>query len=243
MLERLAAQGRQRALGTVLDVQTVTPHMRRITLGGAEVAAFVQGEGVDAPGAWVKLFVPSGEGRAYTLRTVDRAAGTVRIDLVLHGESGDGPASMWAAQARVGDQVSIAGPRSGGFAPPGDTRWLLLGGDATALPAIQSIAAALDASMPVEAYVEVDGAVEQQPISTAADWRTTWLRADPGEPGRRLCQQLLHHPLPPGPGYIWLAGEASAVRELKLYFQEHGIERHRLSAKGYWRTGNADHRD
>lgn len=243
MLERLPIKGRQRALGTVLHVETVTPHMRRIRLGGAEVAAFVLGDGVDAPGAWVKLFVPSGEGRAYTLRAVDREAGTVLIDLVLHGERGDGPASTWAAQARVGDRVSIAGPRSGGFAPPGDTRWLLLAGDATALPAIQSIAGTLDASVQVQAYVEVDGLAEQQPIPTAADWRTTWLQADPGEPGRSLCQRLLHHPLPSEPGYLWLAGEASAVRELKLHFQERGIERHRLSAKGYWRMGDADHRD
>jgi NADPH-dependent ferric siderophore reductase len=243
MLERLPVKGRQRALGTVLHVETVTPHMRRIRLGGAEVAAFVQGEGVDAPGAWVKLFVPSGEGRAYTLRAVDREAGAVLIDLVLHGDQGDGPASAWAAQARVGDQVSIAGPRSGGFAPPGDACWMLLAGDTTALPAMQSIAVALDASVQVQAYVEVDGVAEQQPIPTAAVWRTTWLLTGSDEPGRRLCRQLLHHPLPSEPGYIWVAGEAAAVRELKLHFQERGIERRRLSAKGYWRIGSVDHRD
>jgi len=195
------------------------------------------------PGAWVKLFVPTGAGRAYTLRAVDHDAGTVTIDLVLHGDHGEGPASMWASQAREGDQVSIAGPRSGGFAPPGDARWLLLAGDATALPAIQSIAAQLAPTMQVQAYVEVEGMEEQQPIPTVADWHTTWLRADPAGPGRRLCQQLLHHSLPSEPGYLWLAGEASAVRELKLHFQARGIERHRLSAQGYWRMGSADHRD
>ncbi len=32
--------GTQRALGTVLKVQSVTPRMRRITLGGEQIAAF-----------------------------------------------------------------------------------------------------------------------------------------------------------------------------------------------------------
>ena len=117
--------GTQRALGTVLKAQSVTPRMRRITLGGEQIAAFSRAPAVDTPAAWVKLFLPTGEGRAYTLRSVDRQAGTLDIDLVLHGDAfnakhenstsagGDGPASRWAAQARVGEQVAIAGPRSG----------------------------------------------------------------------------------------------------------------------------------
>lgn len=117
--------GTQRALGTVLKVQSVTPRMRRITLGGEQIAAFSRAPAVDTPAAWVKLFLPTGEGRAYTLRSVDRQAGTLDIDLVLHGDAfnakhenstsagGGGPASRWAAQARVGEQVAIAGPRSG----------------------------------------------------------------------------------------------------------------------------------
>lgn len=237
---------RQRAQGTVLAVRDVTPRMRRITLGGDQIASFVHNEGADAPAAWVKLFVPSGEGRAYTLRRVDRSAGTLEIDLMLHGGDGgqnDGPASRWAAQARVGEQVGIAGPRSGGFAPPSDARWLLLGGDASALPAIQAIAAAVPSALRVVACIEVHDAQEQQAIGTAANWHTEWVHAGSDAPGRRLCQRMLYRPLPDGPGYLWLASEAGAVRELKLHFQERGVERHRLSAKGYWKHGAADHRD
>jgi NADPH-dependent ferric siderophore reductase len=234
---------RQRALGTVVAARTVTPRMRRITLGGEEIAEFVQGEGMEAPAAWVKLIVPSGEGRAYTLRKVDRRSGTLDIDFVLHVDVGDGPGSRWAAQARVGERVSVAGPRSGGFAPPADVQWLLLAGDATSLPAIQSIALAVPSSLRVEACVEVHDERERQVIDTAARWRTDWVQTASGEPGRRLCQQMLHRPLLPGPGYLWLAAEASAVQELKRHFLARGIEQHRLSAKGYWKRGEVDHRD
>ena len=74
--------GTQRALGTVVNVQSITPRMRRITLGGEQIAAFSRAPAADAPAAWVKLFLPSGEGRAYTLRSVDRQAGTLDIDPV-----------------------------------------------------------------------------------------------------------------------------------------------------------------
>lgn len=247
--------GTQRALGTVLKVQSVTPRMRRITLGGEQIAAFSRAPAVDAPAAWVKLFLPTGEGRAYTLRSVDRQAGTLDIDLVLHGDAfnakhenstsagGDGPASRWAAQARVGEQVAIAGPRSGGFAPPAGTDWLMLAGDGSALPAMQSIAASLPSSARVKAYVEITDDGECQPMDSAARWRTEWITAAPGQPGHRLCQRLMYRPLPPGNGYLWMAGESGAMRALKRHFLDRGIAPGQLSAKGYWKCGEADHKD
>lgn len=247
--------GTQRALGTVVNVQSVTPRMRRITLGGEQIAAFSRAPAVDTPAAWVKLFLPSGEGRAYTLRSVDRQAGTLDIDLVLHGDEfsaghgtgtstgGDGPASRWASQARVGEQLAIAGPRSGGFAPPAGTDWLMLAGDGSALPAMQSIAASLPASAWVKAYVEITDDAERQPIDSAASWRTEWITAAPGQPGLRLCQRLMYRPLPLGNGYLWMAGESGAMRTLKLHFLDRGMARTQLSTKGYWKSGEADHRD
>ncbi|GAB2477600.1 hypothetical protein GCM10027082_30960 [Comamonas humi] len=140
-----------RAVGVVQAVHSITPHMRRITVGGSGIAEFLHMEGIDEAAAWVKVFLPSGEGRAYTVRSVDFQAGTLDLDFVLHGTGPDsGPASAWAwaSQASVGEPVGIAGPRSGGFLLPGNARWVMLAGDATALPAIQSIASCLPASTP-----------------------------------------------------------------------------------------------
>lgn len=235
---------RTRATGIVQALRSVTPHMRRITVGGGEIAEFLNTDGIDEPAAWVKVFLPSGEGRAYTIRQIDFRAGTLDLDFVLHGTTADsGPAAHWASQARVGEHIGIAGPRSGGFVLPGNARWVMLAGDATALPGIQSIASRLPADVNVKVYAEAPTPDDRQPIESPARLRIEWIHAQP-EPGLGLCQSLLHRPLPPGPGYIWMAGESAAIRVLKLhYLQERELPRQGVSAKGYWKSGEADHRD
>lgn len=233
-----------RALAQVVAAQTLTPHMRRITVGGPEVAALLQTEGIDAPAAWVKVFLPCGAGRAYTISGLDHRAGTLDLDFVLHGAgAASGPAAAWASQARVGEHLGIAGPRGGGFALPADARWLLLAGDTTALPAIQAIARSLPGAIKAKVYVEVPDPQEQQAIESPASLRVEWLAARAAH-GVALYQRLMYRPLPPGPGYLWIAGESAAVRALRVhYLQERGLERQRVSAKGYWKAGEADHRD
>lgn len=244
MLEVASKPHTKKALGIVQAVHSITPHMRRITVGGEEMAELLDTEGINDPAAWVKVFLPSGEGRAYTVQSIDFAAGTLNLDFVLHGADATcGPASAWASHASVGEHLGIAGPRSGGFLLPGNASWVMLAGDATALPGIQSIASRLPADINVKIYAEVSSPEDQQPIDSPARLRTQWIHAQP-KPGLALCQSLLHRPLPTGAGYIWIAGESAAIRRLKMhYLQERDIPRHCLSAKGYWKAGEADHRD
>lgn len=233
-----------RAMAQVVATRELTPHMRRITVGGPEVTAFLQVDDVDVPAAWVKVFLPSGEGRAYTISGIDPQAGTLDLDFVLHGaDAASGPASAWASQARVGQRLGLAGPRNGGFALPADARWAMLAGDATALPAIQAIARSLPVGLKAEVYVEVMQEADQQAMESLAKLRLVWMVAQEA-PGVALRQTLMYRPLPPGPGYLWIAGESGAVRALRThYLHERGLERHRVSAKGYWKAGEADHRD
>ena len=92
-------------------------------------------------------------------------------------------------------------------------------------------------------YIEVLSTEDQQPVESPARLRTQWINAQ-AKHGLGLCQSLLHRPLPTGPGYIWIGGESAAIRRLKQhYLQERDIPRRCLSAKGYWKAGEADHRD
>ncbi|CAM4064680.1 siderophore-interacting protein [Kerstersia similis] len=233
--------GMVRAAAEVIAVTEVTPHMRRITLGGNEMPAFLEAEGVEAPAAWLKVFLPSGEGRAYTIRGINRRAATLDLDFVMHGD--EGPASAWAAGAQVGERLLIAGPRSGRFELPDDARWVLLAGDATALPAIQVIAETLPAWVKVKVYAEIATQADRQRIDTLASMRIAWLQAQ-GDAGSVLRQSLMFRPFPAGPGYIWVAGESAMVKALrKHYLQEREMPVHRVSASGYWKAGEADHRD
>lgn len=119
--------------------------IRRITLSGDDVDKFIADPRAQEPASWVKVFFPWRDtlaGRAYTLSGIDKLARTFDIDMVLHGE---GPASNWARDAMPGDKLGFAGPCSGGFRLLPQTRWLLLLGDETALPAMRTILASLSA--------------------------------------------------------------------------------------------------
>lgn len=143
MLDTRHKPATARMVAIVQRVQRITPHMQRITLGGAEIADFVASEAAGEAAAWVKLFLPCGQGRAYTLQDLDPVAGTLSLDFVLHAQEGQaGPAATWAQRALVGERVGVAGPRSGGVELPAQARWILLAGDATALPAIKALPAA-----------------------------------------------------------------------------------------------------
>jgi NADPH-dependent ferric siderophore reductase len=234
---------RARAVAEVMDVRTTSPHVRRITLGGAEVAAFLRTKGVEMPTAWVKVSLPSGEKRAYTIRGIDRRAATLELEFVLHGEyAASGPAAAWVSRARAGERIGIAGPCNGGFMLPADARWVVLTGDATALPAIQAIARTLPAGIGAEVCVELHAQDDRQTIASRAELAVTWLQ-EHTLPGIASLQTLTRKPLPSGPGYVWIAGESDVVRALRAhYLDARGLEAHRISATENWKIGQAAHR-
>jgi NADPH-dependent ferric siderophore reductase len=235
---------RARAMAEVMNVRMTSPHVRRVTLGGAEVAAFLQMKGVETPAAWVKVSLPSGEERAYTIRGVDRRAATLDLEFVVHGEyAASGPASAWASQTRAGERIGIVGPRNGGFLLPADARWVMLAGDATALPAIQVIVQDLPAGIEAEVCVELHAQDDRQAIASRAELVITWLQ-EHTLPGIALLQTLARRPLPSGPGYVWIAGESDVVCALHgHYLDARGLESRRISATEYWKIGQAAHRD
>jgi NADPH-dependent ferric siderophore reductase len=103
--------------------------------------------------------------RTYTVRAVWPALREVDVDLVLHGDGG--PASAFAGRATVGDRLVVLGPdrrygdEHGGleFRPPtGHVGPTLLVGDATAVPAVLSVLAALPADALGEVVLEVPDA-------------------------------------------------------------------------------------
>lgn len=116
----------------VLRVVDLTPRMRRITLGGPELAGFVSlgtddhvkllfPQNAEQAAALETLVLGAGkdngplpEMRDYTPRRYDLDALELDIDFVLHG---DGPASTWAEQAKPGQFLHIGGPRGSMIVP------------------------------------------------------------------------------------------------------------------------------
>lgn len=241
--ERPVPRERRLRAAQVRAVERLTPQMMRISVGGGAL----QDLAVGLPAQWVKIFVPTPgsakpSGRAYTIRAFREARAEVDIDLVLHG---DGPGSSWAARAKPGDVIQIAGPRAGFRLDP-ELRHLLIGGDETALPAIGAIIEALPAGLTVDAFIEIPEPADIQLLCSRAEVTFTWLSRDgaPAGTGAALQAAMIAAPLPDTMSEVWVAAEATAVRAVRGHFQmERGLDRHRITASGYWKHGETDFRD
>jgi NADPH-dependent ferric siderophore reductase len=235
----------------VLRVTDLTPRMRRITLGGPELAGFLSLGADDhikllfastpeqqAALATMVLGAKGGDGakpdmRDYTPRRIDLAAGELDIDFVLHG---DGPASTWAAQAAPGQFLHIGGPRSSTLVPDVFDSYLLIG-DETAIPAIARRIEELPAGRKVLAVIEVEDAQERQPLEGAAEVQVIWVQRHQ----QSLVEVVSQLTLPAGKLFTFVATEAALSRKLRrVLLDEHKVDDDAFKVAGYWRLDPND---
>ncbi|MCX7221128.1 MAG: siderophore-interacting protein [Burkholderiales bacterium] len=213
----------------------------RLTFSGDDVATFIRNEAAQAPGNWVKLFVPSSNGeivgRAYTLRKFDLCMGTFEIDFFTHE---NGPASSWANSAQVGDTITFAGPRDGGFALNPISEWLVLIGDETCLSAIQVILSNLPSDLPGTVLIEVDDPDEHKPFFVGKNMKLQWIKRthNPLKTDDALTKSLSNMEKLSGFGQAWVAGESSSVMVIRTFLQEKWkLDKESIRTKGYWKKG------
>lgn len=243
----------------LLEVETITditPLMRRFRLRGdmTGFASLGHADHIKAfffPAGVEPKVVPIGERgaefapgerpemRDYTPRYWHVAEGWIELDFVLHG---DGPASSWAAQARVGDKLVIGGPR-GSLVVPAAFDWYLLAGDETALPAIGRRIEELPAGSKIIAVVEVADAAEEQRFDTQANLTLRYVHRN-GQPAGTttlLLDAIRALAFPEGVAYAYLAGESSTSKAIKAHLiDDRGFNPEYVKAAGYWLLGTAD---
>ena len=233
---------------TVLRVADLTPRMRRITVGGPELAGFISLGSDDH----VKLFFPqTAEEQAalenltlsagaksnamppmrdYTPRRYDLDTLELDLDFVLHG---DGPASTWAAQAQPGQFLHIGGPRGSMIVPDIFDSYLLIG-DETALPAIARRLEELPGNRQARVVVEIENAQEEQPLKSAASVEVIWVHRD--APAEDLLRTVESLSIPSGDLYTWVATESALSRKVRrVLLDTHGLNDEFVKAVGYWR--------
>ncbi len=241
----------------VLRAASVTPLMRRITLGGPEFAGLHGGPNLKLlvpPQPGMPLELPlRGEGgealwpadelrpavRTYTVSRLDEQEGELDVDFVLHGD--EGPASAWAAQARPGDEAGVAG--LGGRTVRPAARYILAG-DHTAVPALVNILADLPPDATGHAVIEVPGPEEQQPLRAPPGISVTWLHHGPHGAGRtdELIRTVQALPIAAGEDvFAWVGAESHAARVLRAHFRDAcGLDRRKLLVIGYWKLGMSE---
>ena len=230
----------------------LTPRMVRVVVGGDELERFECGEFTDhyvkvqlpAPGAdysapfaieelrerlpreqWPRV-------RSYTVRAWDPQACRLTLDFVVHGDAG--VAGPWAAAARPGDVLQLAGP-GGAYTPAPDAGWHLMVGDPAVLPAIAASLERIPEGVPVHVLVEVDDDDDRIELASPGDLHVRWLGRD--EAG----EVLRGFEFPPGDIHGFVHGEAAMVREVRRHLiVDRGVPKERLSVSGYWKRTRTD---
>ncbi|WP_152360790.1 siderophore-interacting protein [Microlunatus speluncae] len=249
-------------LARVVDV---TPTTRRVTLTGDQLGAFSR-DGLDLPAFHspgfddhLKLIfaadgdlaaalprqlahgiewgpAPNRQGRDYTPRRFDPAAGELDLDFVLHG---DGPAARWAATARPGDDLWFAGPKSSTLLPDA-LDWILLAGDETALPAIGRFLDERPTDVPARVVVVITDPASEQPLALRDGDTIRWVIA-PRPDGPELERAIRELDWWPGTGYAWCAGESRALLPIRRHLgRERGVPKTHLDVTGYWHADTAE---
>ena len=195
---------------SVARIETVGEHFASITFQGEALADFVSLSFDDH----VKFMFDGADGvqvrRDYTPRRFSAAARALTLEFALHG---DGAASNWARQARVGQKVIVGGPR-GSMIVPMAFDWYLLAGDSTALPAMRRRLEELPAGSRVIVVAAAD-AGDRLPFAGAAQPEVHWVEDDDA-----LVERVRTLALPEGAGFAWGAGEAAAMRRLRAVLAE-----------------------
>jgi NADPH-dependent ferric siderophore reductase len=233
------------SLLTVTSIEPLTPRMTRMTFSGpglGEIGTwpdqqlkllFPRPGGSahvsDAPdvGTWYQAYMAMPEDerpwmRGFTVRSL--VEGVLTVDFVLHGDNG--PASAWAASAQVGDVLGRFGPSPDYARPLGTADLLVFAGDETALPAIASLLELLPSQQQRLVFVEVADPVEEQDVPGVR-----WIHRSAGEDLVSVVTAVEVEP----PAWVWLGGEASAVRALRRHFVGLGVSKKDIEFAGYWR--------
>lgn len=241
----------------VVRAEQVTPGMRRLVLGGAEMEDFGTGPNVKLlippPGLaapeWPLLGAdgqpdwPAPERRpavrTYSVRHVDRARSQLWVDFALY--AAPGPAADFARRARPGDLLGVGGP--GGRALPA-AGFHILAGDHSGLPSIAAILASLAPDARGCALLEVDDAAEEQALAAPPGFAVRYLHRDGAPAGTtRLLEQAVRMlQVPQGLTLsAWVATESAAARALRAHLRdERGLGPRALVSVGYWKRGMSE---
>lgn len=243
---------------TVQSVETLSPTMQRIIFFDDSLSDFRS----DSFDDHVKVFLPHpdtgklvlpqvGTGgvafeddeqpimRDYTPRQFNHADKTLVIDFAIHEA---GPASDWAREAKVGDVLTVAGPRGSMVVPLVYDAYVFFGDD-TALPAIARRLEELPAHSKAIVVAEVNSADDRLVLQSAAQVEVHWLYREGADAGQAelFLQAITQLQWPQGSVYTWVAAETNVARQLrKVLIDRFELSKESIKAAGYWQIGKSN---
>lgn len=221
----------------VISVEDISPHYRRITLGGEELVGFPP----DETGGYIKLLFHNAQinqplMRTYTIRATRLDKLEIDVDFVLHEDGG--PASIWAEWVLPGVSIDVGGPGPKKLVDP-TADWFLFAGDMTALPAISVNLEQLSDQARGYAVLEVPSETDMVPLAKPDGIEIRWIvNPKPGQNPDLLADAVKALGWQSGTPGIWTACEFKSMKLLrKYYMKERGIERKQFYISSYWKHG------
>jgi len=221
----------------VLNTQQITPHLQRIVVGSEDFNDLTS----QHIGTHVKVLFPKNGKvdfnlktacvRSYTIRHVDAQTGAITLDFVINMHQG--PATNWAKTAKVGDELSIAGPGPKKLDNYEYSHYVLLG-DLTSVNAIKGYAQQLPEAAKIDAFVHAPTEKDIIDLETSRD--INWVITNNADTVMLSALKNLH--ITENPPIVFMALEAGLVRRVKtLLTEQFNIPRSNIVSSGYWKKG------
>ncbi|KFD22968.1 siderophore-interacting protein [Yokenella regensburgei] len=233
---------------TVQRVERISAGFQRIVLGGEALEGFTS-RGFDDH---TKLFFPE-PGSHFTPPTVtddgivwadgvrpatrdytplyDATRHELAFDFFIHD---GGVASQWAMAAKVGDTLTIGGPR-GSLVVPEDYAWQLYVCDESGMPALRRRLLELRqqpaAPQRVKAIVSVADAAYQDYLADLDNVDIDWVI---GHSEQAVAEKLAALAVPAEDYFIWVTGEGAVTKALVSRFESDEIDQQLVRYQAYW---------
>ncbi|NUP82944.1 MAG: siderophore-interacting protein [Nonomuraea sp.] len=219
--------------GEIVEIEQVTPRMRRIKLAGEALADLAW-----VPGQHVRVLIGSGGLLGGVLRTYSvwrYDPSWEAVDLVGFDHGGQAPGATWVRNARVGEEVSFTRP-DGGFVVRREAPYHLFAGEETASVAFGAMLRGLPLEAAVFGVVEADGPEDHLPLPRRLE--RVCRGGASAERSESLVEAVRKLELPDGPGVAYLAGEARTIQAVRAHLvRERGWQRRDVRTKPFWAPG------
>ena len=246
----------------VLRTERITPHMNRVTFGGADLARFTY-RGFDqwfrlaigvheddrfdnlprtfGVGGYLKyLSLPKGTRpviRNYTVRQFRTDPLELDVDFLVHGS--DGIAGPWAADVEPGTQAALI-DQGCGWQPLPVAQTVLVA-DESGLPAVAGILRDMPRDAAGHALIELQDAADRQPLDAPEGMTVYWLEREPAAaPGSVALPTFAALDLDAEDLQAFAVGEARVATGSRRHLvRDRGVAKERVTFSGYWRQGRA----
>ena len=230
------------------DYTDIAPPEKYVKLVFFSEATLAQTPAGEFPDYWAARDTAAPEDlpvtRHMTLRRYDAAAGTVWIDVALHGT--EGHAGPWAATAKPGDRLVAVGP-GGKWEPDPEASWTMLAGDEAAIPAVLANIEALPATARGLAILEVQDPSHRHDLGEVAVPQGVdihWVYRSSQQQGERALVSAVAHaewPEDLSSVQVFIHGEREAMKAVrKELFDRRSLDRSQVSLSGYWAAGRTE---